>query len=256
MISHPRPLALLAVLLAGCASSASPGGGVAAPSTVVDLDGPAAAAAPAAPSSTETTLAADATSPDGDGSEVVDLAETEEKVHVLGSLTGQQEVMDALVAEQVTGGLGVLDGASGTTGFGGVGLGSGARPSGAVRSTPAPVVMVQVTASATGGLSLDQVHRTVTRGQARARACYDRALRDDPTAAGRIVLRVAVADDGRVTEARVGPSTMGNAQLEACLVTASLAWVFSRTPGGGPAVVNVPYTFAPAPAPSPAPSPP
>ncbi len=75
------------------------------------------------------------------------------------------------------------------------------------------------------------------------RACYERAVRDDPTLRGEVVVRLRVEDDGTVSQtASSGESALRT--LASCIEGALRTLRFAH-PVGGAATVTAPYVFAP-----------
>ncbi|MEM7134986.1 MAG: AgmX/PglI C-terminal domain-containing protein [Myxococcota bacterium] len=74
-------------------------------------------------------------------------------------------------------------------------------------------------ASARRGSSFDasDVRREIHRDLPRIHRCYESALRDEPTLAGKVAVKFAIARRGDVREARVVENTTGNAQVGRCV---------------------------------------
>lgn len=106
-----------------------------------------------------------------------------------------------------------------------------------------PPVRVMPPSVAAGTTAPRDMHRVVARSLAPARACYQRALADRASVEGNVVLRVSVDADGKVTGAQIARSTLADREVEACLVSMAVRWVFAAPEGGG-TVIDVPYTFA------------
>jgi hypothetical protein len=77
-----------------------------------------------------------------------------------------------------------------------------------------------------------------------SRACYERELRLAPKLAGRVVLAIHIADDGRVFAVDVKKDEPKNSNLRSCLVDHfTTAWF--PPPAGGCIVATVPLRFDP-----------
>lgn len=76
-------------------------------------------------------------------------------------------------------------------------------------------------------------------------ALYNRALRNDPTLEGKLVLRLTIAPDGQVTECEVVSSELGDADLEARLVQRVLLFRFDAR-DVEPITTTKPIDFFPA----------
>jgi TonB family protein len=137
----------------------------------------------------------------------------------------------------------------GGTGRGKIGLGSlsgvgdGARPSKAPSIRPPTVRMG--TAAVRGSLSRQVIQREIRLRQAALRAPYERLLTRDPSAEGRVVVRLVIGPDGRVVNASVASSTLGNAQMERELLEVFRRMQFPAVAGGGTVIVTYPLVFRP-----------
>jgi len=78
-----------------------------------------------------------------------------------------------------------------------------------------------------------------------ARGCYERALRTDPTLAGRIVVSVRVASNGNVCGASLTQNTVGSAGVGDCVLGLFRGKRFPGATGGKCVDVNVPLSFTP-----------
>jgi hypothetical protein len=78
-----------------------------------------------------------------------------------------------------------------------------------------------------------------------ARGCYERALRTDPTLAGRIVVSVRVASNGNVCSASITQNTLGSGGVSECVLGLFRGKRFPGAAGGKCVDVNVPLSFTP-----------
>ncbi len=69
------------------------------------------------------------------------------------------------------------------------------------------------------GRSLEEIEMVFDRNKGAIFALYNRALRKDPALQGKLVLRLTISPDGRVTFCEVVSSELGDAELERKLVT-------------------------------------
>jgi TonB family protein len=233
-----RGLLLATTLLAGCASATAHGRTDAPPAappptpppTVVHLDAATAPARPE-PSREEGTDPASSgeAAPDGDG-EAPDAAT---------DVARDGEPMASLVdhPEQLHGGLLNLQ----------VGLNAGGTGLGSVGTGSTTTVGIDPIAPPAGGLTKEEVRRTAMRSLPYARRCYAKALTRAPSLAGRIVVLVVVGASGEVLDAQLQTSTLGDAEVEECVVVTIRSSGFPP-PNGGRAAFKVPYTFASRPA--------
>lgn len=79
-------------------------------------------------------------------------------------------------------------------------------------------------------------------------ACYERTLASSPELQGRLLLRLTLAPDGSVREARVAESTLGSPEVHQCIESASARWRFPALPAGETEVdVEYPLVLQPSP---------
>ena len=98
-----------------------------------------------------------------------------------------------------------------------------------------------------GSLDSSVIRRVFTRRRATIRAAYEKALRRSPKLAGRIVIRLIIGADGKVTEATVAEDTVGDADLAQAILKVVRRFRFPKPPGGGTVEVRYPFVFAPGP---------
>lgn len=99
-----------------------------------------------------------------------------------------------------------------------------------------------------------QIDRARVTATLRARmptlsACYSRYAAQEPTLAGRVMVRFVVGNDGRVIEARAQPTTTNGAatrmdEVARCVQSAFYTFTFVA-PTGGPAALSLPLDFGP-----------
>jgi TonB family protein len=77
-----------------------------------------------------------------------------------------------------------------------------------------------------GSRSREEIERVFDRNKGAIYALYNRALRRDPTLQGKLVLRLTIAPDGRVTHCEVVSSELGDRELERKLVARVLLFKF------------------------------
>jgi TonB family protein len=73
------------------------------------------------------------------------------------------------------------------------------------------------------------------------RACYKKALAENPDTGGKVVIHFQIAADGQVTSASVKESTLEDVNLEECVLHQVRQLVF---PAKGGAIVNYPFKFS------------
>jgi Ca-activated chloride channel family protein len=133
--------------------------------------------------------------------------------------------------------VGVIGHLSGAAGVG-QGYGSGGGRAG-TNVRIAPQIMV------TGSLDRDVIRRVVRAQLPSLQRALQASLaqRRAPNVSGRVVLKLVIAPDGRVTSAEVEGSTLGDAVLDALVATTALGWRFPP-PGRGGVVVHYPIELA------------
>jgi hypothetical protein len=160
---------------------------------------------------------------------------------------------DAFVVGRGNGGLGLRGGGrgGGGQGFGrahGVGDidtggGRGVSANLGRRGQRAPRAHVERgAASVNGFLSREQIERVVRRHTRGIRYCYERELMDDPELEGQITANWTIDLDGTVSRRSIESNTMGNRNVESCLLREVGRMRFPE-PDGGMVVVRYPFTF-------------
>lgn len=139
-------------------------------------------------------------------------------------------------------------GATGS-GHGGGGLGSTAaspdlRVGSYGRGSSARVTTASADPIILGSIDRTIIDDVIRRHRNQLRYCYERALRRDSSLAGEVVIRFTIAEDGTVAEASVDRSTIGDANLEPCLLRQFQRMQFPTQPGGGEVVVRYPLRFS------------
>jgi hypothetical protein len=137
-------------------------------------------------------------------------------------------------------------GTIGTIGHGagrgdGQGFGAGQGRLGGAHVAAAPQVKLDIATE--GNLPKEIARRIVRQNLGRFRLCYENALRDDPTAKGRIVVRFVVGADGQVVSSVVDSSTMSDA-VGGCVSRGMTSLQFPSFEGITKVIATV--TFAPA----------
>lgn len=160
---------------------------------------------------------------------------------------------DVYVVGRGSGGMGVrgTGRGGGGTGFGRVhgvgeidtGGGRGVSANLGRRSSRAPRARVdRGRASVSGFLSREQIERVVRRHTRGIRYCYERELQDDPGLEGQVVANWTIDLDGTVSRRSIEENTMGNRNVESCLLREIGRMRFPE-PDGGMVVVRYPFTF-------------
>jgi TonB family protein len=160
---------------------------------------------------------------------------------------------DVFVLGRGVGGLGMRGGGRGGGGDGlgrvhgvggidtGSGRGQGASLGGRGERTRRPQVS-RGTPNVNGFLSREQIERVVRRHQRGIQYCYERELLNDPALEGRISVNWTIGLDGRVESASITENSMGNRNVESCLLQEVRRMRFDQ-PDGGMVVVTYPFNF-------------
>ena len=126
----------------------------------------------------------------------------------------------------------------GAIGSGGNLSGSGVgRPSIEVGNASETIVM--------GGLDKSVIDEYIRRHLRQIRGCYEQQLNSSPKLAGRIATRFVITGSGRVSQAGVTSSSMGNAKVEGCVLGILKRIEFPEPLGGGIVEVDYPFSFTP-----------
>jgi protein TonB len=93
--------------------------------------------------------------------------------------------------------------------------------------------------------SLEEVSIVFDRNKGAIYSLYNRALRKDPTIAGKIVFEITIASDGSVVDVKLVSSELGNASLERKLLVKIKTFLFEPKSGADNLVVTYPLDFVP-----------
>lgn len=93
-----------------------------------------------------------------------------------------------------------------------------------------------------GFLSREQIERVVRRHSRGITYCYERELQNNGDLAGRISVNWTIGLDGRVQSASVVENSMGNRNVESCVLQEVRRMRFDE-PDGGMVVVTFPFSF-------------
>jgi hypothetical protein len=224
----------------------------------------------------EDALVEDSVLPDHDGPLVDEITETElgtamnAAIGQSGALTnifGQSNAFsdsfgadfatagtgDALIVGRGVGGMGMRgtgrggggDGLGRVHGVGGIDTGSG-RGQGASLGRRGQVerrARVQMSAPQSNGFcSREMIERVVRRHQRGIRFCYERELQSDPELSGRVTANWTIGLDGSVVNASITENSMGNRNVESCMVAELRRMRFDQ-PDGGQCIISFPFSF-------------
>lgn len=122
----------------------------------------------------------------------------------------------------------------GTGGLGNVDLGG--RGKGQYNVTPGRTIMK-------GCLSQEVVGRVINRHMSQVKYCYEKELQKNPNLSGKIVTQFLIGATGDVTSSRASENTLGDANVEDCVLRVINRMKFPPCAGGGTADVTYPWIF-------------
>lgn len=93
-----------------------------------------------------------------------------------------------------------------------------------------------------GSLSADSIRAVVERNIRGVKACYEKALTQQPDLQGKVVVKFTIGPEGKITEFSIEESTMGNKEVEGCILSRLRRWEFPK-PDQGPVTVSYPFIF-------------
>ncbi len=94
-----------------------------------------------------------------------------------------------------------------------------------------------------GCLTASQVARVIGRVQSQAKYCYEKEINRNPDLAGKVTTRMEVNAAGGVSWVRVMNSTLGDSNVEKCLIRVMQRMRFPKCQGGGTAEITYPWIF-------------
>ena len=106
-------------------------------------------------------------------------------------------------------------------------------------STP-PVVC-----DGTGCMDKELIRKVISGHRDQIRFCYELALQQSPSLAGKVSVQFAVGTQGLVSTARVANSSAPSEKLSECLVSRVRTWQFPVGRAGGVSSVTYPFVFKP-----------
>lgn len=132
------------------------------------------------------------------------------------------------------GGLGTRGGGRGAGGYGSIDLGG--KGKGTTRIIPGKTTVV-------GGLDKDVIMKVIKRHQNEIKFCYEQELQQNAALAGKVAVAWTIDPSGGVSEAAVSESSIGNANVESCILQRIRRWKFPEPEGGGIVNVTFPWIF-------------
>lgn len=95
-----------------------------------------------------------------------------------------------------------------------------------------------------GKVDASVIAREIRARRKAVAACYERALKTQPTLAGKLVVRFSLSAAGTVTAADIDDDTLGSPDVAACIRATVLRWRFPAL-AEGPAELSFPFVFQP-----------
>jgi TonB family protein len=132
------------------------------------------------------------------------------------------------------GGLGTKGGGRGAGGYGSIDLGGKGKDT--TRVIPGKTTVV-------GGLDKDVIMKVIKRHQNEIKFCYEQELQKNPSLGGKVAVAWTIDPSGAVSDANVSESSIGNANVESCIMQRIRRWKFPEPTGGGVVNVTFPWIF-------------
>ncbi len=135
------------------------------------------------------------------------------------------------------GGIGTKGRGGGTGGYGsGVGVLGGKKDVDIGITSSEPMVM--------GSLDKELIRKVIHANRGQIRYCYESQLNRFPKLNGKVAVKFIISPTGSVSTSSVAQTTVGNAELEACVAGRVRTWTFPKPKGGGVVIVTYPFIFA------------
>jgi hypothetical protein len=89
-----------------------------------------------------------------------------------------------------------------------------------------------------------EVNKTVKSRLTALKMCYEKALKDNPSLKGKIILRFAIGKNGRVTSSSIASDYIKDPGVSSCLIEKVKTFAFTK-PDGGEVELTFPIVFQP-----------
>jgi TonB family protein len=76
------------------------------------------------------------------------------------------------------------------------------------------------------------------------KACYENALKRNPTLKGKIGIRFTILETGGLSDIQAAQNSLGSPEVAACIMNTMRTWRTQFRPSG-PVTVEYPFVFAP-----------
>lgn len=94
-----------------------------------------------------------------------------------------------------------------------------------------------------GSLDKEQIQAVIQEHRKDIAQCYESALANSPTLAGKITVKFTISLEGKVQAVSVAESTMKAPAVEQCVTEQVATWTFPKPKGNGIVVVAYPFAF-------------
>lgn len=94
-----------------------------------------------------------------------------------------------------------------------------------------------------GSLDKELIRKVIHANRNQIRFCYESQLNRFPKLEGKVSIRFMITAEGSVSQSSVAQTTVGNAELEACVAGRVRMWTFPKPKGGGIVIVTYPFIF-------------
>ncbi|MGH1362354.1 MAG: TonB family protein [Calditrichia bacterium] len=94
-----------------------------------------------------------------------------------------------------------------------------------------------------GSRDSETITAAINKQSATIEYCYKQRAKVNPNLKGRIDLEITIAPRGRVNQATILNSSLGDKRLESCIVRNIKRWRFGAVDDGGPVKIRVPFIF-------------
>jgi TonB family protein len=94
-----------------------------------------------------------------------------------------------------------------------------------------------------GALSRQVISGTIRKHIKQVKYCYEKELVRNPSLQGKVNVKFVIAANGKVSQASIIRSTVGNKPMQACIVNAVKRIRFPPPKGGGIVIVSYPFVF-------------
>jgi hypothetical protein len=92
-----------------------------------------------------------------------------------------------------------------------------------------------------GSMDKELIRRVIHEHRNQVRFCYESELQRHPGLNGKVTIKFVIQSNGTVSHSGVDSSSLGNANVEGCIVSRVYQWQFPKPKGGG--IVQVSYPF-------------